>query len=211
MQVSKTPKITQQDANLICPRPCLLTTVPHPLLREGQQKLSVGGQVVGCINKESECNRNLEKKQQKLPEHSLNISCFLRALLAAETQYRLPYILQTLSSPLKPHTVIISSLRFVMTPLTPQEANFSQTEGSQSMRATKQNNRCQSQGTLLSTRRAILGQLGGNHPHFPCLTWHLPELLTQVSVPPVHDHFVIQFEVGVVCEVQHFDCPSPIK
>ena len=38
-----------------------------------------------------------------------------------------------------------------------------------------------------------------------------PWVLTQVGVPPVHDHFIIQFEIGVVREVQHFDCPRPIK
>ena len=77
--------------------------------------------------------------------------------------------------------------------------------------AANYNSRWKSQGALLPTGKAITGKLGGSHSHFLFLTCHPPELLTQVGVPPVHDHFIIQFEVGVVREVQHFDCPRPIK
>lgn len=44
----------------------------------------------------------------------------------------------------------------------------------------------------------------------PC---HLqtPQRLTQVGVPPAHNHVIIQFIVRVVCDIQHLDCSSPIK
>lgn len=38
-----------------------------------------------------------------------------------------------------------------------------------------------------------------------------PQLLTQISIPSVHNRFIVQLKICVVREVQHLECPSPIK
>ena len=65
------------------------------------------------MSKESGGKRNLEVKVKVVWVWS-QCPCFLRALLAAETLYRLPCILQTFSSATHPSALIIRCLSFVI-------------------------------------------------------------------------------------------------